>query len=333
MARIGLSIDDAVQQVTGVGQMMRMLIRGLVEAAPQHDYVLVYVDQGVTPAFVNAPNVRFCPIRLPRRFLHRGLWPLLNWPAVEVFTGPLDLFHVLTIDNCVPARCPALVTIHDLFPELYPQYHPATGRWFRQTLVAQMRRAPYLMTTSETVRREASEYLRYPLDRIFVTPLGLPDEYADIQPDHQVLERFRLDAGRYFLFVGRAHYRKNTDTLIKAFARFHTHDDDGMKLVIVGSASVTAGKIFEAIDTLGLQDAVLRPGYLPDAAVKGLLMHTRAFVYPSRHEGFGIPILESQHCGVPIIASTGGAIPEVAGDGALLVNPESAEALADAMQR
>lgn len=333
MARIGLSIDDAVQHITGVGQMMRMLVRGLVEVAPQHQYVLTYIDHGVQPDFVRADNIELCPIKLPRLLLHRGLWPLLNWPPIETFTGTLDLFHVLTTDHAIPSRCPTIVTIHDLFPELFPQHYKATGRFFRRSLTRQMREAAGLLSISQTVGREAAAYLGISADRIVTSPLALPPEYEAIEPSDAALARFGLEYQRYFVFVGRAHYRKNTDTLLSAFALYHHHYDDSHKLVLVGSQGAQAERIFQLLEAHNITNAVVRTGYLPDEEVKGLIGGALAFVYPSRHEGFGLPVLEAQHCAVPLIASTGGALPEVAGDGALLVNPESADDLAEAMHQ
>lgn len=331
MARIGLSIDDAVQHITGVGQMMRMLVRGLVEVAPQHQYVLTYIDHGVQPDFVRADNIELCPIKMPRLLLHRGLWPLLNWPPVETFTGKLDLFHVLTTDTAIPSRCPSIVTIHDLFPELFPQHYKATGRFFRRSLMRQMRTAAGLLSVSQTVGREAAEYLDIPEDRIITSRLALSPEYELIVPSSAALDRFGLENQRYFVFVGRVDYRKNIDTLLKAYSLYRSLYDGNSKLVLVGSHGAQAQMIFELLEEDGLRDNVVRTGYLPDEEAKGLISQAISFVYPSRHEGFGLPVLEAQACAVPLIASRGGAIPEVAGSGALLCDPTSIDEFAEAM--
>ena len=331
MARIGLDIDEAIYQATGIGQMIRMLVRGLLEIAPEHDYVLVYADQGRHPDFVDPAQVELCPIHLPRRPLYRMLWPLAGWPPVEAFTGPLDLFHVLNADQQIPTRCPYIVTVHDLFPELHPQHYKATGRWLRRSLIEQMRHAPHLIAISEAVRQESIDLLKLSPERITQAPLALPPAFESKAPDVSVLAEFDLETAGYFLCVGRVSWRKNTDNILRAFALYCSRYATSHKLVLAGSHSVHANQIFRLIDELHLGDRVIRTGYLPDTAIMGLYKNALAFVFPSRHEGFGMPVLEAQHYGVPVISSTAGALPEVSSGSALLVNPESPAELCEAM--
>jgi glycosyltransferase involved in cell wall biosynthesis len=89
----------------------------------------------------------------------------------------------------------------------------------------------------------------------------------------------------------------------------------------------------ETARTLGISDRVLCAGTVPADHLRCLYSHADLFVFPSRYEGFGLPVLEAMACGVSVITSNATALPEVAGDAAILINPEDPEELAEAMIR
>jgi glycosyltransferase involved in cell wall biosynthesis len=106
-----------------------------------------------------------------------------------------------------------------------------------------------------------------------------------------------------------------------------------LRLVLAGQRGWLADPIFRRVEALGLQDAVLFPGFVADADLPALLSGALCFAFPSLHEGFGFPVLEAQACGAPVLAANTSSLPEVAGEAALLVDPLDTAAIAAGLLR
>ena len=140
---------------------------------------------------------------------------------------------------------------------------------------------------------------------------------------------------KYFLHVGVLEKRKNIVLLVEAFAQLHKAYPN-YKLVLVGNTPVKlqlndAPAIEQAIVAFGLQDAVVRLGYLEADALATIYSHAFAYCLPSLNEGFGLPVLEAFHFKLPLICANTSALPEVAGDAALFVDPYNSNSIAAAM--
>ena len=140
---------------------------------------------------------------------------------------------------------------------------------------------------------------------------------------------------RFVLHLGTLEPRKNLARLVEAFARARQQlpECDDLKLVLAGGKGWDYDDIFATVERLGLQEHVLFPGYVADADLPWFYRAATVFAYPSLLEGFGLPVLEAMACGTPVITSAVSSLPEVAGDAALLVDPMSVDALADALVR
>jgi glycosyltransferase involved in cell wall biosynthesis len=142
--------------------------------------------------------------------------------------------------------------------------------------------------------------------------------------------RLGLD-GPYLLGLGTVEPRKDLPTLVRAFAGLA--GELPHRLVLAGLAGWGQGTLAAAVASSGVADRILLTGYLPEADKAALLTGADVFAYPSRYEGFGLPVLEAMACGTPVVTTTGGSLPEVAGDAALLVEPGDPDALAAALAK
>ncbi len=140
---------------------------------------------------------------------------------------------------------------------------------------------------------------------------------------------------RYVLAVGTLEPRKNLTTLLAAFARLRRNGevDADLRLVLAGARGWLEEPIFATVRSLGLEDAVRFTGFVDDDDLPAVYSGAALFVFPSLHEGFGLPLLEAMACGVPVVTSNVSSMPEVAGDAATLVDPRDGEGLAAAIGR
>ncbi len=206
----------------------------------------------------------------------------------------------------------------------------APGRRDRRAIradVAGVRAAEVVVAVSETTRRELVDELGLDPDRVVVVHHGL---------DHDLfrpVDRRLADPG-YVLFVGSEHPRKNLGTLLRAVARLR-RDRPGLRLVKVGAPGTDEAEFGAAlrrdVAELGLADAVVHAGEVPDADLPAWYSGAACLVLPSFAEGFGLPPLEAMACGCPVVVSTAGALPEIVGGAGPAVPPDDVAALAAAV--
>lgn len=188
-----------------------------------------------------------------------------------------------------------------------------------------LRRADAVIAISEETKQDVIRLFGVPAERITVVqlsyvPLGEKQEPLPV-PDS------------FFLFAGVLKERKNVAGIIRAFSLF-ARNDTSYELLIAGKqGGAYAESLVRLARELGVEKRVRFLGYVTDAQLAYLYAKTRALVFPSFIEGFGMPVLEAMHVGLPVITSSRGALAEVAGDAALLVDPARPEDIAAAMSR
>jgi glycosyltransferase involved in cell wall biosynthesis len=218
-------------------------------------------------------------------------------------------------------RGPAVVTVHDLSFESDPELMRPRDRFMFRTFVPRSaRRADRVLAVSERTKRDLVEHYAVPEEKIVVTPNGVDTVF---RPNGSGPED-----PPYALFVGGIQPRKDPLTAIEALALV----DGDLRLVLVGDEKRGGDEVREAISRLGLQQRVELAGYVEHEGLAALYRGAACLVFPSRYEGFGLPVLESMASGTPVVASRAGAVPEVAGDAAVLVEPGDAEALAEGIR-
>ncbi|MGH7163164.1 MAG: glycosyltransferase family 4 protein, partial [Planctomycetota bacterium] len=183
-----------------------------------------------------------------------------------------------------------------------------------------VRRCAACLVPSEATRRDAEELLRLPRDRVFVTPLGVGPEFF--------LRNGTPKSSRpYLLAVGTLEPRKNYPRLIRAFRRVAARRP-GLELRIAGKRGWLCDDVVEACG-----GPVRLVGHLGEEELREQLAGATAVLYPSLREGFGLPVLEALAAGAPVLTSDRSPLRELAGDAALLVDPESEEAIAAGIER
>ena len=251
---------------------------------------------------------------------HDNLWEQIDLPWLaggEFLFSPANTGPFSYANQALTWHDAAVFAV----PEAYSRAFRAKY-WVIFTSLA--RRARLLLTDSRFSQRELARYLGLPLERFQVILLG-GDHLLRVEPDPTVLTRLGLTQGGYFLTVASQSRHKNFAAVIQAARRLPE-----CEFVAVGGSF---SQVFQADEPLQLPSNLRLPGYLTDAEIKALYEHARAYLFPSRYEGFGLPVLEAMHSACPVICSSAASLPEVAGEAALYFDPGNVDSLVTVLQR
>jgi len=230
---------------------------------------------------------------------------------------------------------PVAVILYDLIPYiLRSPYldHPAHALWYDDK-IQHLRRADLLLAISESSRGEAIEHLNFAPERVINISSAIDTFFkpVNVSPERQQTLRQHYGLTREcILYTGGADHRKNIGGLIRAFALLPHSLRDGHQLAIVCTMNEAEQRhLRAAAQACGLpEDALILTGYIPDHDLLELYNLCKLFVFPSLHEGFGLPALEAMACGAPVIASNTTSLPEVIGREDALFDPRTPETIA-----
>lgn len=323
----------ALDSVTGVG----VVIREILEALDGEGATFVGVSdrpvpQGRIPATI--------PVMVQRGAGGRIRWEWSVLPHILRYLDPApDLFHA-PWNHGLPKGLPfpSILTIHDLIPWRFPNEVPwPRPAWlhrslYRHALSSSARRAAAIVTVSEASRRDIQTFLPQLVPRVEVVPNPLPRWFHPAGESEGRAFRASLTGGRpYWLYLGGFDPRKGIATLLTAVSEAFPDRTAAPELVLVGAQNAHARECEALAIRLGIPARF--PGYVADSELPALLSGASLFLYPSLHEGFGIPLLLAMAAGVPIVASDGGSLPEVVGDAGVLFPAGDARALAEILRR
>tara|TARA_R110002124_G_C8950736_1_gene513297 strand:+ start:193 stop:1341 length:1149 start_codon:yes stop_codon:yes gene_type:complete len=215
-------------------------------------------------------------------------------------------------------------------PELFP---PAIRLRLTTLTNRAIAKAELIVCISDHIRQVVRERYQVSEDRLAVTHLGASEAFQPLDKEESrrfVRDTYGIDRP-YFLFSGRWERRKNIVRIIEAFARFRAESKLDMQLVFSGERTWAAQEADTIIRQHGLARDVVDLGKSPMSELPQLYSGAVALAYPSLWEGFGLPIVEAMAAGTPVITSNNSSMKEIGGDAALLVNPESVDDIAAAM--
>lgn len=231
-------------------------------------------------------------------------WSLVTFPLLARRLGA-DVIHAqYSLSPLVGIK--GVTTIHDISFFIGPEWFKAKDRFIlSKTVPAAARRAAKIITVSETSKREIEKFIPAAAGKVAVTPLASPSWIQRVgrQTAQRMLrEKLGLDVP-FLLTVGTRWPRKNMQLAVdavNALDKSYSH-----QLVVTGKAGWGES---------GLGNRGRAVGYVDAETLSCLYSAAAIYLAPSRHEGFGIPLMEAFRCGCPVVCSSGGALPEVAGD-------------------
>jgi glycosyltransferase involved in cell wall biosynthesis len=254
----------------------------------------------------------------PSRIVHENVM----LPA-EISRLALDIVLNAGFTAPVASPCPQATVFYDLQHKRHPEYF----RWFdlpawRALLWAAVKRSRLIIAISEATAVDLRRYYQLPEAKVRTVNLGVDPRFAEV--------RERRAPEKFFLTASTLHPHKNLDGLLRAFARFREQRPD-FRLTVCGMHGFQTRELLALRTSLGLDGAVDFPGWIPREEVYALYARAWACVFPSRFEGFGLPLLEALSAGIPTACSDVEPTATLAGDAALKFDPANVEAIADAM--
>ena len=196
----------------------------------------------------------------------------------------------------------------------YPETHPKDRRaYFESYFKSRLANASHFITISDFSKRELTELFDVPPEKITTIYLG---GLEFTEPNPNFTEKL---PDKYFLYLGNLEPRKNVPMLLRAYAEAKKKEKDLPKLILAGSATWLSDEIFETIKAKDLSDSVIIKGYVPLSDLPFYYRNALAFLFPSKYEGFGLPVLEAMGEGAPVIVSDSSSLPEVVGSAGILL--------------
>ena len=305
----------------GLGRYCRGLIEAIGRVDTENRYDILMPDNSYR--FPERPNMRYRLVRFP--IFKRRFWE----QVAPLLVGRYDLLH-FPYDSCVAwKRGKFVVTVHDVKPLLLGtgRPHRNLNHLIERVLVRdRWGRIDHVLTVSHCSRRDIIERLGLPAERVTVVYNGV--DLERFRPRERVVLRERP----YVFCVAGADPTKNVETLVEAFARLPLPLRNAHDLVLAGDFR-QRGDIKEQIARAGIEKQTVFTGVVSDDQLIDLYQRAALFVFPSRYEGFGLPVLEAMACGCPVISSNAASLPEVAGDAAILVDPSDVDGFVREMAR
>ncbi len=347
--KIGFDAKRAAQNRTGLGNYSRFVIRILSELFPDKEYHLYTPKPHRVPYLSEIPTLD----RLSLHFPPQGMWSRLRslwrvWGITrDIRHDGINLFHGLS--NELPlnigtpgqrekrqgrGRCKYVVTIHDLIFIHTPQYY----HWIdRQIYNFKFRRAcrcaDRIIAVSEYTKQEIMHYYQVPEEKIDVVYQGCDPVFAkDIAREklEEVKGKYHLP-DKFVLYVGSIEERKNLMLVARAMANVVSKTAPDIHVVAVGRRTPYVDRLQSFLKANGIDHLFNFHHQVPYDDLPSFYKLAATFAYPSRIEGFGIPLLEAITSGLPAIGSTGSCLEEAGGPDSIYVDPDDGQAMADAI--
>ena len=352
----------------GIGRASRSLQHAMAKRllADGHDVVFLLnhsleenVEAALSGVRARVPGARAAAFRIPApcaAMLEENAWRQSAARALrELAIAALrpDFVHVPALladgwgDDAVGSvgelgvYVPVALTQHDLIPLVMQDAYLAPGP-FRDYYFHKLdgvKRAELFLAISEYTRGEAVSLLGVEEERVINVSSAVDDVFLEpvraIREEAGVLERFGLSAGFFLYAPGGFDIRKNVDRLFRAFALLPADLRARHPMVLASRLDVGRREVLSGMarsNGLGEGEFVLTD-FVSDRELVGLYRACQAYVFPSLHEGFGLPVLEAMACGAPVIGSNCTGIPEAIGLDEALFDPRVEESIADKMRQ
>jgi len=342
--KVGIITDSIERGPTSIGNYTRNLVKALLKIKNNEtEIILIHEAKSSDPIYDGAKEVIAS--------LRKNDLPLFrivsSMKAVQETLRNLDVVHIPHLAGAVaPPLAFAfknfislIVTLHGVAPLVVPPKLYYEGRAYVQRALVQVQVLKWklffknnsMIAVSFSEKRNIVNKLNIPEEKIKVIYHGIDHENFRPMNDHEVREELHQKYGidfDFILHVSSFQPKKNVEGIVRAFSILKKKYKIRERFVILGKQPES---IKVLVEDLGLSGEVIFPGHVPYEDLPKFYNLATTFIFPSFHEGFGMPILEAMACGCPVITSNIFSMPEIAGEAAILVNPYDVREIAEAI--
>jgi glycosyltransferase involved in cell wall biosynthesis len=312
-------------------------IRATFEGLLPQDHIRVWYTPGPVSHLVPANNWRRKTAELSREAFIAEMQPDIVLVS-SLFEGGGD--DAVTSIGILDRGIPTATILYDLIPYIYPNIylgHLPAANWYLEK-IGHLRNSELLLAISESSRCEAIEYLSFPKERTVNISTAADDQFVKRiitdEVESTIRKRYNL-SNPFVMYTGGIDHRKNIDGLIRSFALIPEPVRKKHQLAIVCSIQPENSRwLGDVAMQHGLvKDEVILTGFVPEEDLIALYHLCKVFVFPSWHEGFGLPALEAMACGAPVIAANTSSLPEVIGRADALFDPHDDKMVAEKLEQ
>ncbi len=324
------------QPHSGSGQYLRQLLRHLTQL-PSPPQLTLVLPPGADAGPDLPDGVQALPTRGRCGRLGKLLFEQRSFPRA-VAACNADIAHVPYHGAPLRSPAPLVTSVLDVVALVIPEYaRSLPARLYTALVGASARGSAQIITLSQASKLDIEEQLELPAEQITVTWLA-PDDACHprmgAERDEEVRARYDLPE-RYVFAIGGFDLRKQFKQLLLAWTWVAQAEGADCALVIAGREPEWRSPLFPDLracaSELGISEHIHWTGEVDEADKPALYRMAQVFAFPSRYEGFGLPVLEAMACGTPVVANEISCMPELVADGAFLVEPGSARAMAGAI--
>lgn len=325
-----IDLTSLCRTLTGIEKYAQNVALALLRQAPEDTTFHLMFRKEIHPSFSYLENERFIKVLSPFK--------------AQILTEQIFIPYYLAMnqnDLCVfPSFPPGLLVFKSIVffcPDAtmwrYKDFLSLKNKlYFKPLSTMAMYKAKHICTISDSSKKDISHYFSMVQNKISNIGAALPGKFTKSSEVETKNAKHKFEIkGDYLLTVSSLEPRKNLPLIIKSVAPVLKKRN--IQLLLAGRKAWGNEEIEAIIKDYGVQDKITATGYISDFELQCLYSGAKTFIYASKYEGFGFPILEAFACECPVITSNVSSMPEVAGDAALFVDPNSQESIRNAVIR
>ncbi len=278
------------------------------------------------------------------RYLSSGFYPY--WEQIQLWKAAkedkLDILHCTSNTAPILGNTKLVVTLHDIIylennslKNTQMTAYQKFGNLYRRMVVPRiLKKSAKIITVSNFEKQRIQETLTLEANQLVAIYNGVGAHFIPITDEYQlqnIRKKYQLPK-EYIFFLGNTDPKKNVPNVLKAYFQYTQKNINALPLLVTDFNQDSLTRTLAELNLIDLKEKIFLTGYVNNTDLPAIYSMSKLFLYPSKRESFGIPMLEAMRCNVPVITSNTSSMPEIAGDAALLIDPENVQEIETAIE-